>query len=591
MGKIWAPSYKGRELNETLRVLNPTTIEYFSLSTQLDEMRKVYPDPVHEVFRMNDRRRYSMYFHRCMAYRMVLRYEEEHRMKFDWVVLVRLDAQWLDPVLPIESYASDRVWLTETGYVLLNDQFMLIPRQFSDYLYDLDTKVVQEGVYCLGGPDVETWKCDAAALRSRGVEEATIQQTLRHCCEDVLRLLASKDRTGPNEEGFSETIHLRHLAKGKIPVALGYFPVLLTRLQAAPKQRGGQAQTQVCNPECGRLYYNAKEYFFTAGLSVYPYAADPVWPDTRYRALTTRDQVLCELVNHPQFPWTPISAEAFHALAAKQPARFGVDYARSVIAQQSRLHPSILPPAHLLAAWRLHPCWNAEGCLTYSFSAKKIIWDQCNDHFRKRGGLRMDPSQMFFLAVYPPKYPSYLQGQGLPAISAFDAARRTEIQLGGRHDYTTLNPNVYVHPVAAPQNVTRIMLLDRDPASWNFLDRVLCLTASKYELNAPLSMQPCRGDGQASGHFQDFLAVRGTIDGSHPHTTIGRLQLVGAPQWCVSRYFNHRVNTDTDEDKKDGEGILSDVADYPSKGDLFLAKCFEEGRLFLTKFEFERITT
>ena len=54
------------------------------------------------------------------------------------------------------------------GYVLLNDQFMLIPRKFSDYIYDLDTKVVQKGVYCLGGPDVETWKCDKQLLQSKG---------------------------------------------------------------------------------------------------------------------------------------------------------------------------------------------------------------------------------------------------------------------------------------------------------------------------------------------------------------------------------------------------------------------------------------
>ena len=54
------------------------------------------------------------------------------------------------------------------GYVLLNDQFMLIPRKFSDYLYDLNTKVVQKGVYCLGGPDVETWKCDKQLLQSKG---------------------------------------------------------------------------------------------------------------------------------------------------------------------------------------------------------------------------------------------------------------------------------------------------------------------------------------------------------------------------------------------------------------------------------------
>jgi hypothetical protein len=58
MGKIWAPSYNDKELNETLKVLHPTEIEYFSLTTQLEEMRRNFPSIDHEVFRLNDRRRF-----------------------------------------------------------------------------------------------------------------------------------------------------------------------------------------------------------------------------------------------------------------------------------------------------------------------------------------------------------------------------------------------------------------------------------------------------------------------------------------------------------------------------------------------------
>ena len=65
--------------------------------------------------------------------------------------------------------------------------------------------------------------------------------------------------------------------------------------------------------------------------------------------------------------------------------------------------------------------------------------------------------------------------------------------------------------------------------------------------------------------------------------------MAAAPQFCVSRYFNYRVNTGTDEDARDSQGVVSSVADYPSKGILFLHNCKEEGRLFLTKFEFEKI--
>lgn len=82
----------------------------------------------------------------------------------------------------------------------------------------------------------------------------------------------------------------------------------------------------------------------------------------------------------------------------------------------------------------------------------------------------MDPSQLFFLHVEFPQYPSY----GLPmqpalheergqvratqaaaaVPSAYDVSRRTEIQLGGRHDFLTANPNV--HFSRSENNFTRV---------------------------------------------------------------------------------------------------------------------------------------
>ena len=61
-GKLWAPTYNDQELNETLKVLNPTEVEYFTLSEQLIEMRRHFPSIDHEVFRMNDRRRLESLF-------------------------------------------------------------------------------------------------------------------------------------------------------------------------------------------------------------------------------------------------------------------------------------------------------------------------------------------------------------------------------------------------------------------------------------------------------------------------------------------------------------------------------------------------
>eukprot|EP01034_Spumella_vulgaris_P037000 gene37000-45640_t len=39
---------------------------------------------------------------------MATKYEIQHNIKFDWVVLVRLDAAWVEPVMPIETFANDR---------------------------------------------------------------------------------------------------------------------------------------------------------------------------------------------------------------------------------------------------------------------------------------------------------------------------------------------------------------------------------------------------------------------------------------------------------------------------------------------------
>jgi hypothetical protein len=91
-GSQWSPNYKNNEVDEALKILNPVQIEHFSFANQTTEMKANYP--------------------------------------------------WLEPLDPIEMYNYDRVWLTETGFDLFNDQFMLILRQFSDYIYDLDSKVV-----------------------------------------------------------------------------------------------------------------------------------------------------------------------------------------------------------------------------------------------------------------------------------------------------------------------------------------------------------------------------------------------------------------------------------------------------------------
>jgi len=257
------------DVNNLLKVLNPKKVEFFSFSNQSIDMQRLHPEPIHTAFRENDLRRYSMFFHRCQAYKLAMQYEKENNMRFDWVVLVRVDAAWLEPILPIDAYMNDRVWVTETGYDVFNDQFMLIPRQFSDYMYDLNTKV-NKNVYCLGGPDVEGWKCNVDEMKKRDYSADKIAQNLEYCCPD---LLAGK----PNLMGMSEAIHKRHLTNGKIPLSMGRFPVFLTRrLEVQGKM--------MCHPECFRIYaLHYKEYLFVTGnmSSVYSYMSSPEFPDTR----------------------------------------------------------------------------------------------------------------------------------------------------------------------------------------------------------------------------------------------------------------------------------------------------------------------
>ena len=105
-GVLWTPTYKDNEINETLKILDPKVIQRFSFNNQIEEMKRNYPGWNHTVYRENDQRRYSMFYHRCMGYKLALKYELEHGIRFDWVVLVRLDAAWLEPVLPIEVMMS-----------------------------------------------------------------------------------------------------------------------------------------------------------------------------------------------------------------------------------------------------------------------------------------------------------------------------------------------------------------------------------------------------------------------------------------------------------------------------------------------------
>lgn len=527
-GQLEKTEFKENELIETIKVLNPKVVEQFSFRTQLEEMKRYYHGWRHEIYRKYDQRRYSMYFQRAMSYKMVTAHEKAHSMKFDWVVLIRLDAMWLDPLLPIASYAADRVWLTEQGFSPFNDQFMLMPRQFSDWLYDLDVKV-SPGVLCLGGPDIEKWKCNASELAARSIPKDEMERVLSLCCNK---------NSSREDTGYSETIQLRHLKAGEIPVAIGYFPMLLTRYyKDSPKK---------CHYECLRLIMNRKEEYPHFSYSMYPYFAPSEWPDTREKAISTGDYVLCELLTKPEFStWNPRSALEI-AEASTSSAINGIatplDYSKK-LDEEPNLPKDILLNPRKRELWRIQPSWNVDGCLTYNFLNKTHTWSKCLDRTKKKGGLRHHATQLFYLTVYR------------------------------RHPFFATNPNAEQFGAQAHiANTTRVIIALRNDFTWDYLGEVMCLTADSIRDESRLTFRSCTHGGEES-HKQLFLPVEGTLTGTSTRTSVGTLRMAVDPNLCVMK----------------SKDYLSEISAMPIDNSLVLSKCGFEGRIARMGFEFELV--
>lgn len=498
-GVVWTPKYSEDNILETLKILNPRKLEFFSLSTQEEEMKKNFPSEIHTVFRENDLRRYSMYYHRCMGYRLAMEYEKEHNITFDWVALIRLDAAWLEPLLPIEYYSNDRVWLTETGYVAFNDQFMLIPRQFSDYLYDLDTKVNKK-VYCLGGPDVEQWKCNATHLAIKGVSKEKMDTTLQYCCADVF---------GNNNIGFSETIHYRHLLEGRIPVSLARFPVYITRY------------FDYCLADCDRLHYNFKLFNYEIIQYNYPYFAPMSAVDTRAQMISSTDTDQCYVTTHTLSLYKPFKATEYNAQisAGKYPA---IDYGKSLYDQWDLLPEGLRFNQHYFHPWKIHASGNAEGCLSVTMN-RTFEWDICRNHARFKGGRRYHPQQTFYLLVQPHTF-TMLQ---------------SPLLLAPKHGRQSFLIN---HPSAWPNNfpnVTRIMFPGHVPRWYNLNGQLYCFTANPNK-GWEIDLQPCVSTYEKNPH-QWFEIVRGETQGSHPLSTVAKMKLLSRPGYCIIRSSSKEI--------------------------------------------------
>jgi hypothetical protein len=343
-------------------------------------------------------------------------------------------------------------------------------------MYDLNTKA-QFAVYCLGGPDVEKWKCDEAQSISKGRDKNLIAKTLPFCCKDVFR---------GDRDGMSEIIHFRHLLHGKIPLSMYRFPVYLERY------RNGN-----CVHECFRLHtYRYKDHLYRINGTLYPFMM-PTFPgDPLGRGISARDQVLCNLVSVFKDVWNPLSAAQLSLLNGSSAT---VDFNRS-LNSQDRLHPSILLHPKNAEIWRIHPSWNTDGCLSFLFQNNNHSWRACTDH-SAHDAVRYSADQLFWLHVKPHQE------------SPFD-------------QYTDFKSN-NVTPVSAihPGRVTRI-------ATANVF-KAACMTVSSMNVGARVAFQDCtiNQDNPA----QLFETIEGIYSGSIARTTIGYIRLAADPSMCVFR--------------------------------------------------------
>lgn len=573
------------EINETLKILNPRMVEYISLNNETLEMQKIFNTSEHRIFQTNDKRRYSMYYNRYMAYRMAQLYEVSHAMKFDWVVLARLDAMWLDPISPIDRYANDRAWLMETGFVLLNDQFMLVPRRYSDHIFSLEEKIsgsigLNKPVYCLGGPDVEVWKCNKSELSIRKYNQTVIDLTLHKCCPDP---------TIYTEYGLSERIHMRHLQSGKIPISLARFPVLLVR-------HGNVNGIEYhCTPECFRLQLSLGVYLIQNHM-VYPYLLPTAVVrggegcnsnDMYLRPYSIRDHVTCLYIHNNAHKWKPIPAIEFHKILnnnnnkTSEKNNHTIDYSTRLEDQRTVLHHSILPNPKDLEVFRIHPTWSLDGCLTYFHRVNALVWSRCIDHDYFDGGSPSTYSnlQIFFLylaPVFDVYYSTHMvynmkQG-GLEEVNLLYNVHKTFA-----HKYIDSSPGY---------NVTRIINYGK-PLQGNI---VKCLTVSEITIGTTISMQNCNFDKDNNNNLysrQLFLTVQGVAKGTHAMSSVGMIKLLARPDLCVARAAGSMSYTEV---KYRNKNILN-PPDNETSNILTLTNCCDDSRFDMSRsyFEFEML--
>lgn len=167
----------------------------FSSYRELMEMETSFPSREHAIFRDLDYRRYSTNYHCWSNYHRAKQYEANNSITYRWFVKARFDMAFGHPVKPFSHWSANKVWMPDKAVLLLPDTFALLPDHFADSYFSM-TKLIRQGVMCLGGPNMNKSTLEPTYLRSKGYSESDIRYVQDMKCEGT---------------GFSETILLRKL--------------------------------------------------------------------------------------------------------------------------------------------------------------------------------------------------------------------------------------------------------------------------------------------------------------------------------------------------------------------------------------------
>jgi hypothetical protein len=294
----------------------------------------------------------------------------------------------------------------------------------------------------------------------------------------------------------------------------------------------------------------------------------PVYPDTRGRAISSRDKTVCVMIdNNLYFKWKPISAFELHTSNKSNQ----IDYNRNLYQQSGILHPSIMINNKDIEVWRIRPSWNIDGCLTFSYTHKNITWEKCNDQIDPHD-LRYDPRQLFFLYVIP-HFPS-----------EYDFNFRPHTQILYPNNFIIRQNGESYSPTLG--NYTRIMMTNANKADWEPRGEIQCLTVIK-NLNTQVTSnmwylakvvpEKCNIDWQH--HSQLFHTVQGWTGGTLPYSTVGLIRFAAFPSLCIARNDNGPRNG------------VQQIFSRPKDNDLYLFDCNYGGNMHRVLFEFELINS